>query len=253
MTDNAAASTNKDIVPSTVLVIGAGGGIGQALYHRWADDSDIEQVIGISHLQYPVKPDSDRMRWMQSDYSEASIAEICAELEQQDASYDHVCICNGILHNADVWPDKRIEDLSQDSLLELFRINTVVPMLWLKYLLNVVKGRHACKISVFSARIGSINDNRLGGWYGYRGSKAALNMMLKTASIEYARRAKNVKLIAFHPGTNDTSLSRPFLKNVKHEILQPDETASCLINIMKQAEADGALSFVDWQNQPIEW
>lgn len=253
MSSTTSAQLEEETLNRTVLIIGAGGGIGQALFHRWLADEDVDRVIGISHLQYPVKPGSDSAQWMQTDYSESSIEEICHDLAEQHAVYSHVCICNGVLHNSDVWPDKRIEDLDQDSLLELFRINTVVPILWLKHLLAVVKGKHPCKISVFSARVGSISDNRLGGWYGYRSSKAALNMMLKTASIEYARRAKNVKLIAFHPGTNYTNLSLPFLKSVKHEILQPETTAACLSGIMKEAKVDGALSYIDWENQPIEF
>jgi len=165
-----------------------------------------------------------------------------------------VCICNGILHNENVWPEKRIEDLSSDALIEVFTINSITPLLWLKSLMALVTAPTDCVITIFNARIGSIGDNRSGGWYSYRASKAALNMLLKTAAIEYARRAKNVKLISFHPGTTDTALSRPFQSSVKKEnLFTADFVAEHLANIMNTQHVDGKLSFIDWENKAIEW
>jgi NAD(P)-dependent dehydrogenase (short-subunit alcohol dehydrogenase family) len=121
-------------------------------------------------------------------------------------------------------------------------------------LIKQLRGKHECVVSVFSARIGSIDDNRSGGWYAYRASKAALNMLLKTAAIECARRAGNVKLIAFHPGTTDTALSRPFHASVpKDALFTPRFVARHLVDIMKQQHVDGELSFVDWKNESIVW
>ena len=105
-----------------------------------------------------------------------------------------------------------------------------------------------------SARVGSINDNRMGGWYSYRASKSALNMLLKTAAIEYARRAKNVKLIAFHPGTTDTALSKPYQKNVaKGKLFKPDFVARQLLSLVAKTPVDGTLSFLDWDHQAVDW
>jgi NAD(P)-dependent dehydrogenase (short-subunit alcohol dehydrogenase family) len=124
----------------------------------------------------------------------------------------------------------------------------------LKALVTLVKGQSDCVISVLSARIGSIDDNRSGGWYSYRASKAALNMLLKTAAIEYARRAKNVKLITFHPGTTDTALSKPFQRSVKPDnLFTPEFVAKHLVNIMNNQTVDGELSFIDWENEAIAW
>ena len=102
--------------------------------------------------------------------------------------------------------------------------------------------------------VGSISDNRLGGWYSYRTSKAALNMLLKSAVIELNRRLKSVKLIAFHPGTTDSPLSKPFQKNVpKGKLFSPDFVANALIDITHHAQIDGKLSFLDWQGKTIDW
>jgi NAD(P)-dependent dehydrogenase (short-subunit alcohol dehydrogenase family) len=109
-------------------------------------------------------------------------------------------------------------------------------------------------VAVLSARVGSIGDNRLGGWYGYRASKAALNMFLQTAAVEYARRARRVKLLAFHPGTTDTALSAPFQKNVAAgKLFTPDFVAQRLLGLMDAAEPDGRLGFLDWAGKTVPW
>jgi NAD(P)-dependent dehydrogenase (short-subunit alcohol dehydrogenase family) len=119
-------------------------------------------------------------------------------------------ICNGILHTDEISPEKRLEDISASSMREILNVNTVIPLLWLAKLAPLLKSKNTCRVAILSARVGSIEDNRSGGWYSYRASKAALNMLIKTAAIELRRRAPNVKLIAFHPGTTDTRLSKPF-------------------------------------------
>jgi len=253
---------DTEAIPQNIaLVIGAGGGLGSALFTCWLNDENIDTVIGISRLQHPEYEDAANKdipnacdcMWIKSDYSAGSIQQICDRLMTRSIRIVRVCICNGVLHNENVWPDKRIEDLDESGLHELFGINSIPPMLWLRALLPALRSDSPCIVSIFSARIGSIGDNRLGGWYGYRASKAALNMLLKTAAIEFARRAKNIKLVAFHPGTTDTNLSRPFLAKVTHEVLQPDTVADSLAGIMNSIEPDGELSYIDWENQPIAW
>ena len=109
-------------------------------------------------------------------------------------------------------------------------------------------------MAALSARVGSIGDNHLGGWYAYRSSKAALNMMLRTLSIEYGRRVKNVKIISFHPGTTDTALSKPFQASVPSDkLFTPEFVAGRLYGIMAEAEIDGQLSYLDWDNKAIPW
>jgi NAD(P)-dependent dehydrogenase (short-subunit alcohol dehydrogenase family) len=127
-------------------------------------------------------------------------------------------------------------------------------MLWLKHLTPILVGNHVCKIVVFTARVGSISDNKLGGWYSYRASKAAMNMLIKSASIELARIAKNIKLISFHPGTTDTPLSKPFQKNVpKGKLFTPEFVAKQLLGIVENTTVNGEASFLDWQGKSITW
>ena len=246
---------------SAAIVIGAGSSIGAALCQRWQQDDTVSCVFAVSRQLEAADDNNEESSIIRihSDYTEASISKALETiktlmLENHLQTISRVCICNGILHNESVWPEKRIEELTADSLLEVFTINSVTPMLWLKALITLVKAPSDCVITVFNARIGSIGDNRSGGWYSYRASKAALNMLLKTAAIEYARRAKNVKLISFHPGTTDTALSRPFQGSVKKEnLFTPDYVADHLVAIMNTQQVDGELSFIDWENKAIVW
>jgi len=246
---------------SAAIVIGASSSIGSALCRRWQQDNAVEHVFAVSRqlVTGPLQHEATTITHIDCDYTEASIDKSCDTIkmlmhENQLNNISRVCICNGILHNENIWPEKRIEELNTDSLLEVFTINSVTPILWLKALITLVKAPSDCIITVFNARIGSIGDNRLGGWYSYRASKAALNMLMKTAAIEYARRAKNVKLISFHPGTTDTALSKPFQGSVKKEnLFTADFVADHLVRIMNTQHIDGELSFIDWENKAIAW
>ena len=249
-------------MPKTVsIIIGASGGLGSALCKQWLQSTETDYVIAVSRTLPSSEKicDKNNIQYIQCDYTEASIKKSCVAIKtlMQNLNLDaitRVCICNGILHNEVTRPEKRLEEITSESLQEVFTINSVIPMLWVKALLPLVKGKSFCVISVFSARIGSIGDNFSGGWYSYRASKAALNMLLKTAAIEYSRRAKNVKLIAFHPGTTDTYLSKPFQASVKPESLFTTEfVAKHLVDIMNTQSANGELSFIDWDKKDIVW
>lgn len=235
----------------TALVIGAGGALGRAVVDRLLEQ-DTGRVFAISRCSNKIT--DGRLDWWQCDYSEESIDQICAKLKQLACPISTVTICNGTLHGANYLPEKRIESLESEAMLQVYKINAVIPIMWIKSLLPVLAGKHKCILSVFSARVGSINDNRLGGWYSYRASKAALNMLLKTASIEYARRAANVKLIAFHPGTTDTPLSKPFQGSVPDEkLFTPDFVAAQLLEIVGRVNPTSGLEFIDWNGKPIQW
>ena len=189
------------------------------------------------------------------DYQSQSIEQAITEL----ATYNHppitqVFVCNGILHSKSIQPERRLEDFDTDAFNQIITANTLTPMLWIQKLTPLLTGKSPCKFVLFSARVGSISDNKLGGWYSYRASKAALNMIIKTASIELARRAKNIKLIAFHPGTTDTPLSKPFQKNVPaNKLFTCDFVARQLLTIVEGAPVDQTASYLDWNGESIDW
>ena len=245
--------------PRNALVLGAGGGLGQAIVARLLTDSSIDKIIAVSRNGRTEDlsghwNSSSRLVWIQSDYTEPAMADVVTQLAAYVGTLSRVCICHGVLHSDTIWPEKRLEDISADALHEIFHANTVVPSLWLKLLHKILAGKQRCVVAALSARVGSIGDNRMGGWYAYRTSKSALNMMLKTLAVEYARRAKNVKLISFHPGTTDTALSKPFQASVhKDSLFSTVFVAERLTGIMDRAEVDGQLSYVDWDGKTIPW
>ena len=234
------------------LIIGGHSGIAQAIIRTLSDTERDKAIVAVSRGQS--LSNAANIDWYQSDHSEASISDITQAFQDKGLVFDRVFICLGVLHDDLVSPEKRLEDLNADSLLHVLNINSITPVLWLKHLLPVLKNTDPVRVAVFSARVGSIKDNHLGGWYGYRASKAALNMLLKSAAIEYARRVPNVKIIAFHPGTTDTELSRPFSQNVpKDKLFSPGFVATRVIDILEAQTADGELTFIDWNHQPIDW
>ncbi|HDO1315749.1 SDR family NAD(P)-dependent oxidoreductase [Aeromonas veronii] len=235
-----------------IVVIGASSGIGAALVTHWLA-AGVGPVIAISRQPAPAEASSPALHWLCCDYSDEQMATAVARIAELAPRPHRVVICNGILHQGEIQPEKRLEAINLDAMTRLYQTNALLPLRWISQLLPLF-GREPCTLAVLSARVGSIGDNRAGGWYGYRASKAALNMLLKCAAIELARRAPGVKLLAFHPGTVDTQLSRPFHANVPAGNVQsPELVAENLINLMNRLQPDGELSFLDWQGKPIEW
>jgi NAD(P)-dependent dehydrogenase (short-subunit alcohol dehydrogenase family) len=237
------------------LIIGASSLIAKRLRDNLLSQG--HPVVAISRQAADVK--HTQLHWIECDQTPDAIDRACKEIENLTQPISRVCIFTAVLHSEAFMPEKRLEDVNFEQLALSFQINTNLPLLWLSKLipqLNNMQHRSLSKISiaVLSARVGSIEDNRLGGWYSYRASKAALNMALKTAAIELARRFPNIKLIAFHPGTTDTQLSQPFQARVDpKKLFTPDFVAERLLTIMNNTPVDGQLSYLDWDNKPIPW
>ncbi|MEO8938113.1 MAG: SDR family oxidoreductase [Burkholderiaceae bacterium] len=180
------------------IVIGASGGIGAALAAKLCEDPRCARVEAL-HRRSTIPIDFD---------DEDSIA-AAAEALRSTAPFHLVVNAAGVLHTPRFGPEKKLADLDYAQMTETFRINTFGPALVLRHFAELLDRRHAV-MALLSARVGSIGDNRLGGWYSYRASKSALNMIVKTAAIELARSHPGAIVVAMHPGTVDTSLSRPF-------------------------------------------
>mgnify|MGYP000745962907 CR=1 FL=1 len=232
------------------IVIGANSAIATAIINQLAPLN--ENLIAVSRNAFDSH--HENIKSIICDYSEKEITKAASQIAQlQLSSIDRIYICNGILHSESIHVEKRIEDIDPNAFLSVINANTLTPILWLQALFPLIQ-KQQCKVIVFSARVGSISDNRLGGWYSYRASKAALNMLLKNASLEFAKRAKGIKILAFHPGTTDTNLSKPFQKNVaKGKLFTPEFVAQQLETIVNQIQADGQLSYLDWQGKEMSW
>jgi NAD(P)-dependent dehydrogenase (short-subunit alcohol dehydrogenase family) len=246
------------MITQQTLIIGANSDIGKAI----SDQIQRSENTGLILISRGFSTDTsvdvinDNVNKITvKDYQAQSIDQAIIELSAyDDVPITQVFVCNGILHSENIQPEKRLEDFDVEAFQQVITSNTLTPMLWIQKLTPLLTGKFPCKFVVFSARVGSISDNRLGGWYSYRASKAALNMMIKTASIEFSRRAKNIKLIAFHPGTTDTPLSKPFQKNVpSNKLFTSEFVAKQLLEIVENAPVDQTASYLDWEGKSINW
>lgn len=235
------------------VIVGASGGIGRAFlealqegYVHAVSRSEAPDVLGPQVHWHVCADDVDQ----RAD----TVASIAHSLQQSGAELRRVIVCTGTLHGEHYQPERALRELNVSAMQTVFHVNAVVPMLWLAALEPLMRRSPGCVAAFLSARVGSITDNRLGGWYSYRGSKAALNMMLKSAAIELARRAPGVKLLSLHPGTTDTALSAPFQARVPEDkLFTPQYVAGRLLSVMDDADADGTLSYRDWAGERIDW
>lgn len=237
------------------LVVGAGSGIGGALIERWAATGK-RPIMAVARPKSapPSTLSGTLVQFDHCDYSDPALNALAETLRSQGADIVRLVICNGVLQGEGYRPERALGQLELGAMREIFEVNTFLPMRVLASLSPVLKESTAPRIAVLSARVGSIGDNRLGGWYSYRGSKAALNMMLKCAALELRRLNASAKLIAYHPGTVDTPLSKPFQGSVDPDaLLSPSRAAEALDQVLEQAAIDGDLSYVDWRGEAIPW
>jgi len=250
--------------PSTALVIGASRGIGLALAERLLDSSKIDQVVVAARTA----ASADSLGRLQQQYAERllrltmdvtdqpSVADAAAILKKSGARPRLIINVAGLLHDQSlgVRPEKRLEDIDAGSMERVFRVNTIGSALCLRYFLPLVPRDGRSIFAVLSARVGSITDNRLGGWYAYRASKAALNQIVKTASIEARRRFPEAIIAALHPGTTDTALSVPFQSNVPEDkLFSPEFVARQLLAVVDGLETNDTGGFFAWDGQAIPW
>lgn len=247
-------TTTTHVAPRSVIVVGASGGIGHAfcehIHKRYPDARIIR--IARNHNKLPAR-----------DYIQQDIA---LDLEQPDSiehaiasvddatlvQTDWVFIATGWLHDHNWQPEKTYRNLDAAHLQRAYAINAIGPTLLIQHLLNRLPRKHALKIGVLSARVGSISDNRLGGWHSYRASKAALNMLIKNYAIELNRLRRPVIVVGLQPGTTDTALSAPFQHNVPEGHLQtPDYTADQLIQVMQALQPEDSGQLFDFLGLPF--
>lgn len=235
-----------------VAVIGASGGVGQALVALFANDPRVERVFALSRTSCPVS--SPKVTQGELDLeNEASIAN-CAMSVSADSPLDIVVVATGILWSGEkLRPEKSMQELDIDNLAKVFAINATGPALVAKHFLPSLRKGSKTVFAALSARVGSIGDNRLGGWYSYRASKAALNMLLKTLSIEQARRWPQAVIVGLHPGTVNTELSAPFTKRTSPEkLFSPEVSAGHLLKVLDGVTPEDSGYVFAWDGQRIE-
>ena len=221
------------------LVIGASGAIGAALVARLQADPRCARVLALHRRSTPaIDFDTD-----------GSVAAAAAAVAGE-GPFHLVVNAAGLLHTPQFMPEKKLADLNEAQLLATLRANTVGPAMVLRHFVPLLDAQRGV-LAVLSAKVGSIEDNRLGGWYGYRASKAALNMLLKTAAIECRRSRPQAVLVALHPGTVSSALSQPFRGA---EIGRPaDQAAAELLAVIDGLTPADSGQFIAYDGQRLPW
>jgi NAD(P)-dependent dehydrogenase (short-subunit alcohol dehydrogenase family) len=236
------------------VVVGASGGIGRALAARLAADPAYDRVVALSRRRPPDWHTNERQDWIAVDIlQETSIAAASVQLARTGTP-TRIIVASGQLHAASLAPEKSMRALSLDSLTALFAVNAAGPALVAKHILPLTPKDRPSLFAALSARVGSIGDNQLGGWYGYRASKAALNMLIHTLAIEHRRTRPLGLCVALHPGTVDTVLSAPFQSGVPTgRLFSPMRSAAALLTVMDGLTPDANGGFFAWDGSSIPW
>jgi NAD(P)-dependent dehydrogenase (short-subunit alcohol dehydrogenase family) len=236
-------TTNDPLLTSlppgfSAVVIGASGGIGSALCTQLQQEPHVGEVIALSRCQGQI----DLL-------DETSIQNAAQHLQGKSI---HLLICaTGVLDVDGHPPEKALRQIDPEIMLREFSINAVGPALIAKHFLPLLDRKERAIVAFLSARVGSIEDNRLGGWISYRASKAALNQIIRTASIEYTRTHPEIVLAAIHPGTVRTNLSKPYAGG--HRTVSPDEAATSILTMLNGLRPDASGSFIAYDGSAIPW
>jgi NAD(P)-dependent dehydrogenase (short-subunit alcohol dehydrogenase family) len=245
-----------------VLVVGASGGIGLEFTRQLLQDPSVDRVFATYR-----QPDSaiallelkdhysNRLWVFRADVTdEGQIIEV---IQQIGTLTDHLhLVINtvGILHEGTLQPEKSLRSINSEGLIRYFQVNSIATVLLAKHLVPLLKHKERSVFAAISAKVGSIGDNQLGGWYGYRASKAALNMFIKTIAIEFGRVVPQAIAVGLHPGTTDTDLSRPFHGKVPPDkLFSTEKTVNQLLAVLQGLTSEDSGSFLNWDGQKLPW
>lgn len=238
--------------PGCVAVAGASGGIGTALCAEIARRYPAITLVRLA--RHPADLPSLTVATVDMAFDigkESSIRRVVEQLPD-DLVIDWLLVATGWLHDADHRPEKTYRSLNADHLLHAYLVNAVGPALLIKHLIPRLNLRAGCRLGILSARVGSISDNRLGGWHAYRASKAALNMLIRNYAIELGRNHNRFIIVGLQPGTTDTRLSKPFQRNVPAGQLQSAAfTANHLIDVMSRLRPEDSGGLFDFLGAPF--
>ncbi|MEO1428117.1 MAG: SDR family NAD(P)-dependent oxidoreductase [Cyanobacteria bacterium J06633_8] len=252
----------EEIDNANALIVGASQGIGFGFVKALLQDNSIAKI----YATYRNADSAKELISLQQEFAQKLVclamditqeSQISAAVEKISAETDklHLVInCVGILHEGEMQPEKSLRQINPDNLIRYFQVNSIGGILLAKHLQPLFKHKEKNIFACISAKIGSIGDNRLGGWYGYRASKAALNMFMRTTAIEYSRRCPKTIVVTMHPGTTNTKLSQPFQRNVPPEKLFPVEhTVNLLLSVIKNLNPEDSGEFFSWDGSRLPW
>lgn len=238
---------------ANVAVFGASGGIGEAFVRALAEDDGIETVHAFSRRAVP---SAGKVIGLTCDPLDGASLTQATEALKASGPLHLVISAIGTLHgegpNGSYAPEKAFRQLEADAFVEVMRVNALAPALVAKATAPLLAKDRPSALALLSARVGSISDNRLGGWHSYRASKAALNMLIRGLSIEVARRNEHAVVVGLHPGTVDTGLSEPFQKGVPEgKLFTPDHSAGAMLEALAGLTPEGTGNVYDYASERV--
>ncbi len=249
----------SDSLSKNALIVGGGQGIGLGFVRQLLAQTDTGQVYAtyrrLESATELLAIDDPRLHCLQMDITdESQIAAVIQAIQAQTKTLDYAINSAGVLHEGEMQPEKSLRHINSEQLLRYFQVNSIGAMLLFKQVQPLLKHDARSILATISAKVGSIGDNQIGGWYGYRASKTALNMFIRTTAIEYKRTCPNTILVALHPGTTATRLSQPFQRNVPPEkLFSVDRTVSQLFTVMDGLAPTDSGEFFSWDGSKIAW
>lgn len=246
---------------TNILIAGVSGAIGHALAEHYLSKDESVQIIGLCRDPSVMEFDpafSGRVRLVPWDAALSSdpgqIASAVAQVLAPEEGLEGVIYAAGFLHGQGIRPEKRLEDLNADALAHAFAVNATGFAILMRSVVPWLRHRDFKTVAAISAKVGSITDNGFGGWYAYRSSKAALNMLVRNLSIELPRKCRPLACVAIHPGTTLSPLSEPFSRSLAQlKVHQPSETAENIAGVINGLSEDDNGRFLSWDGSQIPW
>ena len=232
-----------------VAVIGSSGAIGSAFVNHYINDLSVNSIFSFSRSSIGI--DNNKVKHFSIDIeNESSIQNAAKSVEE--INFDEIIIASGLLHTNEFGPEKSIKDLKADNILKILNVNTVGPAIIGKHFLPLLNKDNKSVMAFLSARVGSISENKLGGWYAYRASKSALNQVIKTFSIELKRTNPKAIIIGLQPGTVDSELSAPFKRSVSNnKLFSAEYSVSQLLGVIERADESSSGNLISWDGEII--
>jgi NAD(P)-dependent dehydrogenase (short-subunit alcohol dehydrogenase family) len=238
---------------TTALIVGASQGIGLEFARQVLERVDrVYATYRNSDCELFNLEHSSLVRLPLDIMDEAQIEEAIAKIKAETPELHYVINCIGVLHDGTMQPEKSLRHLNADQLVKYFQINSIGAALLAKHVQPLLRHRDRAILATISAKVGSITDNQIGGWYGYRASKAALNMLMRTTAIEFKRTCPNAIVVTLHPGTTDTRLSKPFQRSVPPEkLFSTERTVRQLLDVLDKLEDSDSGEFFSWDGSKL--
>ncbi|RAP32130.1 short-chain dehydrogenase [Candidatus Marinamargulisbacteria bacterium SCGC AG-410-N11] len=240
------------MIIKNIAVFGSSGAIGYEFLNKFIQDKNVENLFSFSRKPINTIKSNILHHYSVDITSEESIKKACSKIPN-DITLDLVIVATGFLHNDTIKPEKSISRLNQEAITYNLQINTVGPLLIAKYIMPKLTPKNRALFVALSARVGSISDNKLGGWISYRTSKAALNMGLKTIAIEQKLRQPKHIVLGLHPGSVDSNLSKPFQKNSKYTFFEAGKSVMYLLKVINQSREEDSGKLFDWSGKEITY